>query len=134
MKRTPELKVKFNRKYDYKRAKCEDLEVISSWFRLVANTKAKYGITDNNTYNFDELGFMMGVILTGAVVTGSGRRNWPKQVQPGNCEWTMAIQGINAIGWAIPPFIIFAGKYHLSAWYQEQDIPLTWAIRVTDNS
>lgn len=75
----------------------------------------------------------MGVISTGAVVTGSERRNRPKQVQPGNREWTTVIQGINAMGWAIPPFIIFAGKYHLSAWYQEQDIPPTWAIRVTDN-
>src|SRR5438034_638318 len=93
VKRMPELKVKFNQKYDYSRAKCEDSEVISSWFRLVANTKAKYGITNNNTYNFDESGFMMGVISTGAVVTGSERRNRPKQVQPGNQEWTTVIQG-----------------------------------------
>jgi hypothetical protein len=28
VKRRPELKVKFNRKYDYKRALCEDPEVI----------------------------------------------------------------------------------------------------------
>lgn len=28
VKRQPELKVKFKRKYDYKRAKCEDPEVI----------------------------------------------------------------------------------------------------------
>jgi hypothetical protein len=26
------------------------------------------------------------------------------------------IQGINAAGWAIPPFIIFAGQNHLYAW------------------
>ena len=84
MKRTPELKVKFNRKYDYKRAKCEDLEVISSWFRLVANTKAKYSITNKDTYNFNKLGFIIGVISTGAVVTGTKRRNRLKQVQPGN--------------------------------------------------
>jgi len=133
VKRTPELKVKFNRKYDYSRAKCEDPEIIGGWFRLVANTKAKYGITDEDTHNFDESGFMMGVISTGAVVTGSERRNRPKQVQPGNREWTTVIQAINATGRAIPPFIIFAGKYHLSAWYQEEDIPSTWAIRVTDN-
>jgi hypothetical protein len=33
--------------------------------------KAKYGILDDNTYNFDESGFMMGIISTGAVVTSS---------------------------------------------------------------
>jgi hypothetical protein len=44
VKRRPELKVKFNRKYDYSRALCEDPEVIQGCFRLVQNTKAKYGI------------------------------------------------------------------------------------------
>ena len=48
VKRRPELKVKFNRKYDYKRALCESPVVISDWFRLVANMKAKYGITDDD--------------------------------------------------------------------------------------
>jgi len=75
VKRKPELKVKFNWKYDYKRAKCEDPEVINSWFRLVANIKAKYGIPDDNMYNFNELGFIMGVILIGVVITGFKKRN-----------------------------------------------------------
>jgi hypothetical protein len=44
VKRRPELKMKFNRKYDYKRALCEDPDDIRAWFELVANTKAKYGI------------------------------------------------------------------------------------------
>jgi hypothetical protein len=55
--------------------------VIQGWFRLVENTKAKYGILDKDTYNFDESGFMMGVILTGAVVTGSEYRGRLKTVQ-----------------------------------------------------
>ena len=78
--------MKFNRKYNYKRALCEDPEVIQGWFRLVDNIKAKYGILDDDTYNFNEAGFMMGVILTGAVVTASERRGRPKAVQPGNQE------------------------------------------------
>ena len=78
VRRTPELKVKFNRKYDYLRAKCEDPEVIRDWFRLVQNIKAKYSITNDDIHNFNELGFIIGVILIGAVVIGSKRRNWPK--------------------------------------------------------
>ena len=35
VKRQPELTVRFNRKYDYKRALCEDPEVIQGWFSLV---------------------------------------------------------------------------------------------------
>jgi hypothetical protein len=50
---------------------CDNPQIVRDWFRLVENTKAKYGIQDEDTYNFDESGFMMGIISTGAVVTGS---------------------------------------------------------------
>ena len=43
------------------------------------------------------------------------------------------IQGINAARWAIPPFIIFASQYHLSAWYEGDDLPYDWAVAVSDN-
>jgi hypothetical protein len=43
IKRQPELKTRFQRKYDYQRAKCEDPTIIRNWFRLVQNTIAKYG-------------------------------------------------------------------------------------------
>jgi hypothetical protein len=65
-------------------------------------------------------------------VTGLERRGRPKTIQPGNCEWVTLIAVINAAGWSIRPFLIFAGQYHLSAWYEE-DIPRDWAIAVSDN-
>jgi hypothetical protein len=49
-------------------------------------------------HNFDETGFMMGVIASGLVVTGAKRRGKPKKVQPGNREWVAAIQSISAGG------------------------------------
>ena len=94
--------------------------MIRSWFELVEQTKAKYGILDKDVYNFDKAGFMMGKIMAQLVITGSERRGAPKAIQPGNREWTTVIQGINAAGWAIPPFIIFAGRHHLSAWYEAE--------------
>lgn len=130
--RTPELKTRLNRKYDYQRAKCENPEIITKWFELVQNTIAKYGIVDSDTYNFDEIGFLMGMIAAGMVVTASERRGRPKSVQPGNREWVTVIQGVNAQGWSIPPFVIFKGQYHLSAWYSD-DMPRDWAVALSDN-
>ncbi len=86
VKRRPELRTRFQRKYDYQRAKCEDPEVIRNWFDLVRNTITKYGINDANIYNFDETGFMMGVISTATVVTSSEGRIKAKKIQPGNRE------------------------------------------------
>ena len=114
VKRQPELKTRFFRRYDYKRAQCEDPDIINSWFALVRNTIAKYGIQESDIYNFDETGFMMGVISTGMVVTSSERRSSPKLAQPGDREWITVIQGVSSKGWTVPPFIIVSGKYHLS--------------------
>src|SRR5437667_12051427 len=52
VKRRPELRIRYYRKYDYQRAKCEDRKAIREWFDLVRNVKAKYGILDDDTYNF----------------------------------------------------------------------------------
>jgi hypothetical protein len=37
------------------------------------------------------------------------------------------------MGWAIPPFLIFKAKHHLSAWYKEGDLPHDWIVGVSDN-
>ncbi|KAJ3453706.1 hypothetical protein MRS44_017953 [Fusarium solani] len=133
VKRHDELKTRFFRRYDYQRAKCEDPAEIRKWFKLVENTIAKYGIDLADIYNFDEVGFMMGVIANGMVVTGTERRERPKLVQPGSREWITVIQAINAEGWAIPPFIIGAGQYHLANWYRDSNLPDDWAIATSPN-
>ncbi|KAI1676078.1 DDE superfamily endonuclease [Pyrenophora tritici-repentis] len=133
VKRTDSLTTRFNRAYDRQRALCEDSVLIKNWVELVEQTKAKYGICDEDVYNFDEAGFMIRKIMTQLVVTASGRRGWPKVVEPGNREWVTLIAAINAAGWAFPPFLIFAGQYHLSAWYEEAEVPHDWAIAVSEN-
>ncbi|KAH7562956.1 hypothetical protein BM1_00003 [Bipolaris maydis] len=47
----------------------------------VKRTKVKYGICDEEVYNFDEAGFSMGKITTQLVVTASERRGRPKAVR-----------------------------------------------------
>jgi hypothetical protein len=123
VRRQPELRTRFQRKYDYQRAKCEDPAVIRAWFALVKNTITKYSIVDSDIYNFDETGFMMGVISTGMVVTSSDGQKQAKKTQPGNREWVTVIQAINSVGYAVPPFLIMAGKNHLESWYDEVDFP-----------
>ena len=69
---------------------------------------AKYGILEQDIYNFDEAGFAMGVIATAKVVTSLESKNSrTKTIQLGNREWVSIIQGVNSYGWALPPFIIF---------------------------
>ena len=88
MERQSELRFNSNRKQSYRRADCEDLEVILGWFHLLENIKAKHGILDEDTYDFDASGFMTGFILTETIAAGSEYLGWPNAVQQGNREWT----------------------------------------------
>jgi hypothetical protein len=131
--RRPEIKTRFNRVYDYQRGLCEDPAIIEPWFRLVANMRAKYGILDCDFYNFDETGFMMGMIRPGMVVTRSDRVGKPKAIQPGNREWATAICSIAGDGYVLPPFLVVKGRFHLASWYSEHQIPDDWAVATTTN-
>ncbi|ODQ70290.1 hypothetical protein LIPSTDRAFT_333552 [Lipomyces starkeyi NRRL Y-11557] len=70
----------------------------------------KYGIGEDDVYNFDEIGYMMSIISTGMVVTSYQRRGRPRMAQQGNKEWVTVIRGINSRGSTIPPYIIVAAK------------------------
>ena len=53
----PELKSKYTHQYDHQHAKCEDPELIKSWFIYIHETIQKYSIAEKDIYNMDETGF-----------------------------------------------------------------------------
>jgi hypothetical protein len=53
--------------------------------------------------------------------------------QPGNREWVTVIQGVGALGYCVPPFIIVAGKFHLASWYEDSALPHDWVIATSSN-
>jgi len=55
------------------------------------NVKVKYGILNDDLYNFNETGFIMGIIIAAMVVITSDGRNRAKQAQPGNQKWVIVI-------------------------------------------
>ncbi|KAM4055444.1 DDE superfamily endonuclease [Hirsutella rhossiliensis] len=111
-----EIKAKYSRRYDYQRARCEDPKTIQEWYDRVAMAKQKWGILDEDVYNFDETGFQMGVIAT---------------ARPGNREWVTVIESINCQGWALPAMVIFQGKVHKASWYKA-GVPKDWQIAVSN--
>jgi hypothetical protein len=100
----------------------------------VEETQTKYGIGDDDVFNFDETGFMMGMISNCMVVTNAERlRSRARVAQSGNPEWVPVIQGASARGWAIPPFIIVAGRFELSNWFDGRVLPQDWVPATTHN-
>lgn len=133
VRRRPELKTRLNRRIDYQRVHCEDPDAYRAWFSLVRNTIAKYGVHEEDIYNFDETGFVMGQISSEIVVTTSDRRGRPRAAHQGNREWITVIQGVGSYGYALPPFIIVAGKVLLSSWYEDTPMPSDWIVTKTEN-
>jgi hypothetical protein len=123
VKRHNKLRSMYDRKLDYKRAKCEDPSIIAPWFTLVANLRATYGITDADIWNFDETGFQMGVAATARVITHAENRGRAKTKQPGNREWVTIVQSISALGDSIAPFIIVKAATHLAPWFTIDELP-----------
>lgn len=131
VKRQSELKCVLAAHTTSKEPSAKIQSLLAHEFLPMHNMRAKYGILDCDFYNFDETGFMMGVICASMVVTRADRRGRGKAVQPGNREWATAVECINGEGWCLPPFIIVQGAYHLANWYTESDLPLNWAIKPT---
>ena len=98
VKRRPELSSVYNRKFDIQRAEVEDPKLIGLWFKLVGDTIAKYGVTEEDIFNFDETGFQMGVISTSKVITTSDRKGRLRTKQLGNRKWVTTIEAVNARG------------------------------------
>jgi hypothetical protein len=88
----------YNCKFDVQRAEVEDLKLIGLWFKLVEDTIAKYGVTEEDIFNFDETGFQIGIISTSKVITTLDRKGRLRTKQLGNQKWVTAIKAVNARG------------------------------------
>jgi hypothetical protein len=105
-----DLRIQYLRRYNYQRAKCEDLKVIGEFFEAFWNTIIDYGILDDDIYNFDETGFAMGIIATARLVIMAENLGKTVILQLGNREWITVIKMVNAIGWALLLIILLKTK------------------------
>lgn len=96
----------------------EDLEVINRWFQLLHETIQRYGITPDDKWNIDEAGFWIGVGKDHMVVTKRRRAHYFGL--PENRESATSIEGISAVGKALPAFLILSGYNHIWRWYAEE--------------
>ncbi|KAJ8228343.1 hypothetical protein LV160_008867 [Aspergillus fumigatus] len=131
IKRRDELRTRFSRRYDYRRALNEDPKSLREWFATVQCIINENGIQPEDIYNFDETGFAMGLISAQKVVTRAeyyGRRSI---LQPGNREWVTAIEAICADGYSLPPCVIFKGKVAIVGWFD--NLPKDWRFEVSNN-
>ena len=59
---------KYSRNLDEDRFLVQNRDIIQGWFNLYWSIKAEYGILDEDTYNIDKNGYMMGITGSSKVV------------------------------------------------------------------
>lgn len=125
------LKSKYSRTLDQDRYLAEDPETIQDWFQLYWSIKAKYGILDEDTYDMDEKGFMMGVAGSAKVVFSKyEKQTFTKQC--GNRKWVSFIETIG-IKRRLPMWCIFKGKRYIDDWYSALEHGKGHQISLSEN-
>ena len=103
------VQAKYSRTLDQDQFLAQNQDIIQDWFNLYRSIKAEHGILDEDTYNMDENGYMMGIAGSSKVVFSK----YQKQAfinQPGNREWASLIEAIGTIGERLSLFVILKGK------------------------
>ncbi len=98
LSRYPLLKSKYSRRLDQERFLAQNQDSIWEWFDLFLSIKAQHGILDEDTYNMDENGYMMGI----AKVLFSKYQKQAFINQAGNREWASLIEIIGTTGCRLP--------------------------------
>jgi hypothetical protein len=116
--RHPEYKKKRAKAAELERKRAEDREAAEDWFRRLGSLIRRYGIVDEDIWNFDETGFRIGI----------GRDNWivmrekkhsNKAYIPVNTnrEYATIVEAVNAVGYTAEPLIILSAKSILKGWF-----------------
>ena len=110
------LQAKYSRILDQDRFLAQNRDIIQDWFNLYRSIKAEYGIFDEDTYNMDKNGYMMGITESSKVVFSK----YQKQAfmnQARNRKWASFIEAISTNDRQLPLFVILNCKKWKYNWF-----------------
>ena len=84
---------------------------ITKFFANYSDTKIEYNVKDNDAWNMDKTGTLMGYAYNTKVIILWGRTTNFKTIN-GSKEWVSQIDCISMEGMTIPPFLVFKGHTH----------------------
>ena len=95
--------------------------IVKLWFDLLKKVCYTYLFHCHNIYNFNESGFPIGRGLKQCILTQPGTKT-QHTVEDRNHENVMVMCTVCANGAALPPVVIYKGKYFLEKWHQNNPI------------
>ena len=84
-------------------------KIINYWFKLYLELKARFEVDDDDVYNFDKKGVMIGVTGKVRILVDKTEKN-PYTTQAGNREWVTSTECCSLTGRKLTSQTIFKGK------------------------
>ncbi len=110
LKRHPALAVKKSQPLSLLRKQAHDPANLTIWFEKFHAIRLKYSIDDQDIWNTDQIGFRVGVGKATRVVVDASKTARKYADDFDDRTYVTVQETINAIGRAIPPQVILAGK------------------------
>jgi hypothetical protein len=100
-----------------KRRQAHQKSDLEAHFKEFERCKQHWGILDDDVYNFDETGCLIGVVA-GSVIIVPANCSAAYVDDPANRELVTSTECISAGGFHVPPMITFKGAYHLRKYFK----------------
>jgi hypothetical protein len=112
--------------------KASNHEDFVQWFTALNNIINKFGINEQDIYNFNETGFQIGIGGSQWIITHETSRKSYFASQSER-ELVTAVEIIGVRGTVLPPLLILLEKIHQSQWYTTTNIPSIYAIGLSES-
>jgi DDE superfamily endonuclease len=121
------LKTLRSKPLEAKRRASHIKEKMEDHFKEFRRCKEHWHILDEDIYNFDETGYLIGVVSGSFVIVPIGCEAVYVD-DPANRELVTSTECISAGGHHVPPMIIFKGAYHLRKYFKnDMNGGILWA-------
>jgi hypothetical protein len=136
IERRPDLQVKLARSIESKRAIQTTRDIAQDFLNKLEAVIQKYHIRDQDIWNMDETGYMIGSSMGAGTRCVLPAREKPRTSRVGadSREWVSIIECIGGLGENLPPYFILKGKVHLERHlHQMNELFEDWAYGYSDN-
>ena len=118
LNRHPNVSARYSTPMDHQRAFANHPGPIKDYFKKLKAVISKYQIQEENMWNMDEKGFILGTASGAKVIARAGR--WPpRTTHDGMRELITVIVTCGAKRVMLPPMVVFKGTSHYKGWYSE---------------
>jgi len=117
LRRNPDLKYKICGPRDRSRTLAQNHEIFEHWFDMYERVKLELGVFDDDVYNMDEKGVMMGISGKLNIIIPKTAKNPNHSGGSGNREWVTSTECVSLTGRKLPSWTIFKGKTNQDKWH-----------------